>query len=349
VTFVTRAFAAVLAAGLLLHGPAADAQDSSAEPVSPKKNVSIGVAPFERVGDVDSAVPDVAVLLSRRLSNLGVQEVVDPRRLGAPARAEAEASQAQSWAAEGGVETLVLGRVTGLGSKLSVDARVLSGATGLPIGRRFFVEISKPRDLSDAVDRLAGQVVTQINESDLSAAPMVAAAGAPAGAVDAPEQVASVEPAAAAAAPKRTGFNRDAPMSIKANQLDARTGEGGGRKHFVFTGNVRATQAGLRIRGERLEAFYPPGNSQPEKIVVSGNVRVRQGERLVRCDKATFYRADDSIVCEGDSAEVEDGCDLVRGQEIEFHTETEVMKVKGAADVRINPACGEAATAEATP
>jgi lipopolysaccharide export system protein LptA len=73
---------------------------------------------------------------------------------------------------------------------------------------------------------------------------------------------------------------------------------------------------------------------------------MKQAGRSARCAQATFYRKDDRIVCIGDVAEVEQGCDVVRGREIVFHTASQLLKVNGAADVRINPdakGCGGAA------
>ena len=73
---------------------------------------------------------------------------------------------------------------------------------------------------------------------------------------------------------------------------------------------------------------------------------MKQAGRTARCAQATFYRKDDRIVCVGDVAEVEQGCDIVRGREIVFHTASQLLKVNGAADVRINSeakGCGSAA------
>jgi lipopolysaccharide export system protein LptA len=103
----------------------------------------------------------------------------------------------------------------------------------------------------------------------------------------------------------------------------------------------------MLIRSERLEAFYPPNGSQPERIVAIGSVSMKQAGRLARCAQATFYRKDDRIVCIGDVAEVEQGCDIVRGREIVFHTASQLLKVKGSADVRINPDADGCAAAPA--
>lgn len=326
-------------------GAGVNAQPSSSGSVAPKTAVSIAVAPFERVGGVDADVPDVAMMLARRLSTLGVERVVSPRELGVPPIGDPDAETAAEWAGRSDVQTLVVGRTTALGSKLSVDARLRSGATGSPLGRRFFVEVSRPRDLAVAVEELATQVLAQAAE--VESAPVAASAPSggtgsapvtgdtPAPGASAPLDGSGGPPAVAAAAPARAGFSRDAPISISSDMLDVF--DKGGAKRFVFTGGVTALQDGLEIRCQSLEAHYPPGRSQPAKIVAMGRVKMKQSGRLATCEKAIFHRDADKIVCIGNVAEVEQGCDIVRGNEITFHTATEELKVKGAADVRINP------------
>jgi lipopolysaccharide transport protein LptA len=347
------------AAGLLALGVALLAPLSSEAEVSPKNGLSIGVAPFERVGDLGGDVPDVSLMLARRLSTLGVQKVASPVDVGGAALADPDARTAVEQAQRAGVAAMVVGRVTGLGGKLSIDARLRDGASGAPVGRRVFVEVAKPRDLAAGVDQLADQVIAQASEAPSgraetpvapapaprAAAPAVGAApdaAAPAKPPAPPVEKAQAQKAGAAAA----GFDSDAPITIKSDVLDVF--EEGGQRRFVFAGNVRAKQADLAIRSEKLEAFYPPGGSQPERIVAIGSVTMKQAGRSARCAQATFYRKDDRIVCVGDVAEVEQGCDIVRGREIVFHTASQLLKVNGAADVRINPdakGCGGAAAA----
>jgi lipopolysaccharide transport protein LptA len=337
----TRWAMALIGLGLAV---AAGAQPSSDAAVSPKTGLSIGVAPFERVGDVDADVPDVALMLARRLSTLGVARVASPPEIGGTPMADPEARTAAEQARRGKVDALVVGRTTGLGGKLSIDARLRDGASGEPIGRRFFVEVARPKELATAVEQLASQVIAQANEAP---APRLASSAAPEPA-PAPAVASAPEPAAEPAGPgapearaaakqsaPAAGFDSDAPITIKSDVLDVF--DEGGKRRFQFVGNVRAKQADLVIRSERLEAFYPPNGSQPERIVAVGSVTMRQAGRVARCAQATFYRKDDRIVCVGDVAEVEQGCDIVRGREIVFHTASQLLKVNGSADVRINP------------
>jgi lipopolysaccharide transport protein LptA len=350
-------FAAALL-GLASAAGAQTSQTSSGTTVSPKSGLTIGVAPFERVGDVGSDVPDVALMLARRLSTLGVERVASPSEIGGTPVADPDPHSAAEQAQRGRVGALVVGRITGLGGKLSIDARLRDAASGEPIGRRFFVEVAKPRDLAAGIENLAGQVVGQANEAPLPALARAAAPAAetpePAPSVAAPPREGTAAQGAPPAAAKQAGskaaapsagFDSDAPISIKSDVLDVF--DEGGERRFVFAGNVRARQADMLIRSERLEAFYPPNGSQPERIVAIGSVSMKQAGRLARCAQATFYRKDDRIVCIGDVAEVEQGCDIVRGREIVFHTASQLLKVKGSADVRINPDADGCAAAPA--
>jgi lipopolysaccharide transport protein LptA len=336
----------LIAALFLTCWTLAAAGPSRGEAVSPKTDVSIGVAPFERVGDVAADVPDVSLMLARRLSTLGVSRVASPGELGGTAVADPDAKTAAAWASRGRVGALVVGRTTSIGGKLSIDARLRDGRTGEPVGRRFFVEVPKPRDLAGAVEQLASQVLEQARAAPpvaaaVAAPPPARAAAAPPAAAPAP--AAEPEEPPKAPRPKGAGKPEDAPITIKSDVLDVF--EDGGKRRFVFAGNVRANQADLKIRSERLEAFYAANASEPERIVASGSVTMSQAGRTARCSQATFYRKADRIVCIGDVAEVEQGCDVVRGREIEFFTASQKLKVHGAADVRIAPdsECGKGA------
>jgi lipopolysaccharide transport protein LptA len=99
---------------------------------------------------------------------------------------------------------------------------------------------------------------------------------------------------------------------------------------------VRATQDDLRLQSDRLEAFYPKGQSQPEQMVATGSVVIRQTGKRALCKKATYLRTAQKLVCVG-NAQLDEKCDRVRGKEIVFHLDTEVLEVIGAADVRIHP------------
>ncbi len=130
----------------------------------------------------------------------------------------------------------------------------------------------------------------------------------------------------------------DQPISIRADELEAISTDGA--RHLIFTANVHVEQADIRIESDRLEAFYPKGGNQPDRLVATGHVRLTQNDVEALCDYATYERIAQLLMCEG-HAELRDGANRVAGTVIEFDLENEVVKVKGGASVLIYPESGE--------
>ena len=306
---------------------------------------TVGVAAFERVAARGQVVPDVSTRLAQRLGTRGLDKVAGPTELGAPASSKPEAADVSSWAKQAGVGAVVVGRTTRLGRSLSVDARVYDGA-GSMLGAPLVEEVTRVEDLPRAIEALADQVIERIGDGTQLAA--VAPSARPAARSASPD-VAAASPPSAAPAPKKSGrYDDKSPISIKADNLESQSN--GDRRKFLFTGNVRAVQDDLVVTSRRMEAFYPPGSSSPDRMVATGNVKLVQTDRVAYCRKAVFFRKDQRVVCTGDLAELEQDCDRVRGEKITFHLDTEVMHVSGAADVSLrpeDPSCSGSTTAAA--
>ncbi len=137
----------------------------------------------------------------------------------------------------------------------------------------------------------------------------------------------------------------DKPLSIRSDELEAL--EDDGRRRLLFTSKVQIDQGDLRVNSDRLEAFYPPGGSQPDRLVASGHVRVSQLKRRLLCDNATFFQTENRLLCVG-NAELQQGDDRVRGREIEIFIKQNRVKVRGGATVDVTPSQeGKEPTAEA--
>lgn len=295
------------------------AGESSEASVSPREEVAIGVAPFERAGAPGASVPDVATLLAERLATKGVERVVGPAKLGARAAAEPSPAEIQAWASQHQLGAVVVGRATRLGSSLSLDLRVRSGRDGRVVAT-YIEELAQPGELGASVERLAVRV---LQGAELAAA-----------------RTSSAERGDTGRRPDADGggespFQSDAPIKISSAQLEAFEKDGGRR--LVFTDDVRASQGDLSLRSQRLEAFYPPNQSQPDRLVASGGVVVAQENKTARCDSATYYRDRQVVVCKGENATLTQDDDQVQGKEITFHLDTKVLTVKGNAHVRIQP------------
>jgi lipopolysaccharide export system protein LptA len=280
--------------------------------------MSIGVAPFEHVAPPGEVLPPLSSLLARRLATLGIARVVGPEQLGATALAEPDASKVQGWASAAAVEAVVVGRMTRVGSQLSVDVRLRSGATG-DVAQTYVAEIALPDQIDPAVEGLAGQIV------DGTVALSTAAVAPPA----APQ---TARPSGGRRAFGLDSFDSDAPLTIRSDSLDAYQEEG--ERRLVFTQNVIATQADLTITSDRLEALYAEKVTQPGRLIAEGRVVVIRGSHEARCDRATYNRSDRSVVCRG-NAELRQGEDRVTGAQIEFDIDSERVVVSGGASVVI--------------
>jgi len=122
----------------------------------------------------------------------------------------------------------------------------------------------------------------------------------------------------------------DEPVSIESDEIEIV--DRAGLRHLVFRREVKVVQGDVTLLTDHLEAFYPEGASQPDRLEATGNVRVRQGERSARCESATYLRQEQVIVCRG-QAEILRKCDRVRGGEIRFDLERDTVRVVGSASV----------------
>jgi len=311
-----------LAIGLLALGASRGAAQESPE------GLRIGVAPFERVGATGVRVPDIASSLAQLLSTKGLERVVGPQSLGVAGAADPPAKDIVASAKQAEVDLVVVGRTTRLGESLSVDTQLRSAATGAPVGTPVVVEVNGPNDLGRGIDELATLLLEKARGDLGDSATRVASPSSEPGTGIAPTQGGDE------GSGEKMPFDNDAPISIKSDVLEAF--DRGGERQFVFTGNVRAIQDDLYLNSDRMEAFYPKGQSQPERMVATGHVVIAQTGKRALCKQATYYRTQQKLVCVG-NAQLDEECDRVRGKEIVFHLDTEILEVVGAADVRIHP------------
>ena len=82
------------------------------------------------VDTIEDELPDVSRLLAERIGTRGVARVVGPDELGAAALGEPDAADVRAWASRADVEAVAVGRVTRIGTQLSVDVRLRSGESG---------------------------------------------------------------------------------------------------------------------------------------------------------------------------------------------------------------------------
>jgi lipopolysaccharide transport protein LptA len=132
-------------------------------------------------------------------------------------------------------------------------------------------------------------------------------------------------------------LREDTPIEINAEEAEI-VDRGEDRK-LVFQRNVRVRQGNIRLASDLLEAEYRKGEPEPDRLIAKGSVQVDQGFRRARCDRAVYLRAEQTLSCNG-RAELVQGCDVVRGDSIEFDLAGDQAHVLGAASIVIRP--GEA-------
>jgi lipopolysaccharide transport protein LptA len=130
------------------------------------------------------------------------------------------------------------------------------------------------------------------------------------------------------------GFDRDAPVVIRADELEAT--EQDGRRVLQFRRNVEVRQGSLELRATRLSAVYPAGAKQPSRLEASGGVSVREGSREARCDRVVYDRPARSLDCLGQAA-LRDGVDSVSGESIRFDLASRSVTIGGGTEVWFEP------------
>jgi lipopolysaccharide transport protein LptA len=280
--------------------------------------MAIAVASFEGVAPAGSEVPDVSSLLADRLATKGVGQVVGPQALGVDAKTDPSVDDVKAWATKAGVEAVVVGRTTRTGPELAIELHLRSGATGQVVGS-YSAEVEKPEALPGAIDKLADDVIAGWRK----ARPPATTSGSKPGAA---------RPGAAGEA--KNGFQSTAPISIKSDELEAIQKEK--ERFFLFTGHVFVQQDNVTLHSDRLEAYYPEGSSQPERLVATGHVLIEQEGKTAVCDQATYLNTAQRIFCRG-SGELRQGQDTARGKEIELQLDTERMFIRGDALVVLKP------------
>ena len=134
-------------------------------------------------------------------------------------------------------------------------------------------------------------------------------------------------------------FNSDDPIEIQSQELEV-TAEGDA-KRIIFRSDVQVVQGDVTMFADYLEALYPAGASNPDRLDARGRVRVVDETREIQCNEATYYREDEIVTCRGDAVLIL-GCDEVHGGEIEFNLSDERVKVIGGAEMILRPSSGDA-------
>jgi len=314
--------ASIAAGVLLLLGLAWAFPPGARAGSSPGTSLRIAVAPFALDESLAESGLDLAGALAERLAARPLERVVLPSELGGVAEARPPAQRIRDWAEHAQVDAVVVGNVGRAGNgQVEAWIETRSGHTGA-VEARYRIEPTSELELDEQVEWLAARILSDLGyeERARDALPPVGAAGADEPAKEEENGEDSL----------LGGIRSDEPVSIESDEIEIV--DRAGLRHLVFRRAVKVVQGDVTLLTDHLEAFYPEGASQPDRLEATGNVRVRQADRSAHCESATYLRQEQVIVCRG-QAEILRKCDRVRGGEIRFDLERDTVRVMGAASV----------------
>jgi lipopolysaccharide export system protein LptA len=130
------------------------------------------------------------------------------------------------------------------------------------------------------------------------------------------------------------------PIHITSDRMEALQQQ----RQVIFIGHVVATQKDTTIGGDKMTVFYaekPPGAKQSadlggpvDHIVMEGNVRITQGDRVMTSEGATYYRADNKVILTGNPRAVKNQ-DVITGERIIYFLDSEKSIVESGPSGRV--------------
>jgi lipopolysaccharide export system protein LptA len=131
---------------------------------------------------------------------------------------------------------------------------------------------------------------------------------------------------------------KDKPINITSDKMEVSQKEG----TIIFEGHVVAQQENLTMTGKKLVVYAVkekpktakgPGEQSGmidrlDRIELSGEVRISQGEKLATCEKAVYYRQEQKIILSG-NPQVSQGKDVLNGRLITLYLLEERSVIEG--------------------
>jgi lipopolysaccharide transport protein LptA len=178
-----------------------------------------------------------------------------------------------------------------------------------------------PAELLDGEDRLAGRTIS----FDLAKKSVRVEGGTEVGIE---RELAAEDLAKVGADPELVERVRGrGPLAIRAETLEA-SDPGTTERRIRFTGGVELRQGDIELRARELEAIYPPGATQPERLIAREDVALREGEREARCQRAEYQLRERHLACEGDAV-LQERADRLEGERIAFDFGAQKVDVSG--------------------
>jgi lipopolysaccharide export system protein LptA len=142
-------------------------------------------------------------------------------------------------------------------------------------------------------------------------------------------------------AQQKTGHpEQSEPIHITSDRVEAFQQQ----RQVIFIGHVVATQKDTTIWGDKMTVFYAeknPGAKQSsdlggpvDHIVVEGNVRITQGDRVATSEVATYYQADNKVILTGHPRATRNQ-DIITGERIIYFLDSDKSIVESGPSGRV--------------
>ncbi|MCD6580326.1 MAG: lipopolysaccharide transport periplasmic protein LptA [Desulfuromusa sp.] len=125
-------------------------------------------------------------------------------------------------------------------------------------------------------------------------------------------------------------LDRNQPIEITAQQLEVLQQQ----RQSIFTGDVVAKQGEMTLYAEKLIVFLQQDQDQIERLEAIGGVRVLQLDRIATAEKAVFYQVEERLVLSG-NAEVTQGQNEISGDEITLYLKENRSLVQSSENGRV--------------
>jgi lipopolysaccharide export system protein LptA len=130
---------------------------------------------------------------------------------------------------------------------------------------------------------------------------------------------------------KGFGFKAgDAPIEIGSDSVEAEQKQ----NKVTFKGNVIAKQGEITLYTDTLTVLYNQATKKIKEIRGVGNVKIVQLDRRVTSHQATFHQDENKVVLEGEVV-VREGENVVRGDRVIYYLNEEKAVVEGSGKGRV--------------
>lgn len=127
----------------------------------------------------------------------------------------------------------------------------------------------------------------------------------------------------------KIGIDRNQPITITSNSMEARKKA----NLVIFKGDVVAEQKDYTLYSKELYVYYAEGKEIKE-MIATGDVRIVQLNKVATGEKAVYNRENRTVVLTG-NPQVEQDCDIVKGERITIFLDEDKSLVEGGRDNRV--------------